>query len=340
MYDRVRKKYVGISRRRIMTFLKNQESWQLRKADKIPRVTRPIVVKEPNVHVQADLIDMHQWARYNRGVNFILNAVDLYSKRAWSMNLPNKSAGVVANAFETLYQQGMSAKVIQTDNGKEFKNNLVSEVMKRLGIKQIYSKSYSPSTQGAVERFNQTFKNMVKQWMVQSGRKDYTAVTHLLLMNYNSSRHRTTGKAPDRVPVDDPDVTHRIQKAARKHMSSNAPAFKRGDTVRVRTRSLPEWRVKGKTFEKPFFRWSRQVYVVKGVSSPDVEWQLPRYLLNNGITYSGFELQPVNLNTMVPVAKRIGRVVRNVYEGLELSDDPDDQPVESTRMYARGRDER
>jgi len=43
--------------------------------------------------------------------------------------------------------------VLQTDNGKEFKNTELADYLRLWGITQVFSKAHTPTTQGMVERF-------------------------------------------------------------------------------------------------------------------------------------------------------------------------------------------
>jgi len=48
--------------------------------------------------------------------------------------------------------------ILQSDNGGEFRNEVVRSLLAQYHIKQVFSKAYTPTTQGLVERFNQTLK--------------------------------------------------------------------------------------------------------------------------------------------------------------------------------------
>ena len=50
---------------------------------------------------------------------------------------------------------------IGTDNGKEFKNKTIENFLKDKNIKFIHGKPYNPHSQGVVERYHQTIKDML-----------------------------------------------------------------------------------------------------------------------------------------------------------------------------------
>ena len=53
---------------------------------------------------------------------------------------------------------------IQSDQGSKFMSGLFQQVMDKLGIKQYRSSAYHPERQGALERFHQTLKNMIRSY--------------------------------------------------------------------------------------------------------------------------------------------------------------------------------
>ena len=55
-------------------------------------------------------------------------------------------------------------KTVQSDQGSNFLAGLFQRVMHELGIKQNFSSAYRPQSQGALERFHQTLKNMIRTY--------------------------------------------------------------------------------------------------------------------------------------------------------------------------------
>ena len=55
-------------------------------------------------------------------------------------------------------------KSVQSDQGSNFMSGIFQQVMHELGIKQYRSSAYHPESQGALERFHQTLKNMIRSY--------------------------------------------------------------------------------------------------------------------------------------------------------------------------------
>ena len=69
------------------------------------------------------------------------------------------------------------------------------QVMNQLGIKQYKSSAYHPESQGALERFHQTFKTMIKMYCIENS-KDWDEGIHLLLFAVHESVQKSLGFSP------------------------------------------------------------------------------------------------------------------------------------------------
>ena len=72
-------------------------------------------------------------------------------------------------------------KSVQSDQGSNFMSGVFQQVMHELGIKQYRSSAYHPESQGALERFHQTLKNMIRSYCFDT-EKDWDEGIHLLLL--------------------------------------------------------------------------------------------------------------------------------------------------------------
>ena len=81
----------------------------------------------------ADLIEVINIAKYNRGYHYLLTVVDVFSKYAWIQLVKNKTGQAVTAAFEIL-KEGRKPINLQTDDAKEFYNKTFQALMKRKGI--------------------------------------------------------------------------------------------------------------------------------------------------------------------------------------------------------------
>ena len=82
---------------------------------------------------------------------YILTVQDVFSRYLWLRPLTGKSSKLVARELKKLYTEVGRPRVIQSDNGGEFKQ-AVNLLCKSLGVKIIRGSPYHPQSQGKVER--------------------------------------------------------------------------------------------------------------------------------------------------------------------------------------------
>ena len=75
--------------------------------------------------------------------------------------LRNMKAKTIVKALIKFFSMVGLPRSIQSDQGTNFMYGIFQQVMYELGIKQYKSSAYHPESQGALERFHQTLKNMI-----------------------------------------------------------------------------------------------------------------------------------------------------------------------------------
>ena len=86
-------------------------------------------------------------------------------------------------------------KSVQSDQGSNFMSGIFQQIMHELGIKQYRSSAYHPESQGALERFHQTLKNMIRSCCFDT-EKDWDEGIHLLLFAVRESVQESLGFSP------------------------------------------------------------------------------------------------------------------------------------------------
>jgi len=90
----------------------------------------------------------------------ILTVQDVFSRYVWLRALPNKASKNVALALSELYMEVGPPKVLQADNGGEFKK-AVEKLCKTLAVKIVRSSPYHPQSQGKVERSHRALRKKI-----------------------------------------------------------------------------------------------------------------------------------------------------------------------------------
>ena len=68
---------------------------------------------------------MQSLSKYNKGIRYLLCAIDLFSKYAWVVPLKDKRGISIVNAFQKIISKGRKPNKIWVDQGGEFYNNFL-----------------------------------------------------------------------------------------------------------------------------------------------------------------------------------------------------------------------
>lgn len=147
----------------------------------------------------ADLVEVQNISKYNRGMRYLLMVIDAFSKYAWIEPIKTKTGKAVTEAFEKILKHAKGRKPInlQTDDGREFYNSTFAALMKQKNIHHFSTSSDAKAS--IVERFNRTFKDRLYRYFTVKNTLRYLLVLPDLVKGYNASYHHTIGMAPNQV---------------------------------------------------------------------------------------------------------------------------------------------
>ncbi|GAA6103385.1 uncharacterized protein LOC114796860, partial [Tachysurus ichikawai] len=109
--------------------------------------------------------------------------------------LRSLKAKAVVKALVMFFSTFGFPRVVQTDQGTNFMSRLFKQVLFQLKIQHVISSAYHPETQGALERFHQTLKSMLRKYYVESG-KDWDEGLPLLLFAVRETVQESLGFSP------------------------------------------------------------------------------------------------------------------------------------------------
>ena len=197
--EKVYERFHGITKVDVANYLKSNQVHQLHGALHKKRVVKPIVIKEPGKHFQVDITYWTALKGYNNGYAFMLTMVDLNSKFVMLDKMTNIKSNTIANSLKRMIDSlPNKPRVIQSDNGPEFQGE-VDKLLMNEGIMHITSTSHTPQSQGEVERTQASIKTMISRWMTLNNTKRWIDVIDDIQKNINSSKHRITGKQPNKI---------------------------------------------------------------------------------------------------------------------------------------------
>ncbi|KAK0415570.1 hypothetical protein QR680_012005 [Steinernema hermaphroditum] len=156
---------------------------------------RPIAPpKGPCLMYGLDLITLTE---SNRGNKYVVVAVDYFTKFPFARAIPSKQAvEIVDFLVDDIVCLFGAPKVIITDQGSEFRNQMFRDLLReKIGAQHRMSAPYHPETNGLVERMNQTVKNKLRKLleMLPETWDDHLSTA---LMAIRSLRNRATKKSP------------------------------------------------------------------------------------------------------------------------------------------------
>ena len=130
MQDKTKKKYANITKELLQLFTVLCEDCQLKKR-KVRKslVVKPIVSSDFNSRCQVDLIDMQ--SQPDGDFRWIMNYQDHLTKYVVLKALRTKCADEVADKIIDVFCVFGAPKILQSDNGREFSNQLVTAVLKK-----------------------------------------------------------------------------------------------------------------------------------------------------------------------------------------------------------------
>lgn len=104
------------------------------------------------------------------GCQYLLTIMCASTRYPEAIPLKNITSKAIVNALTKFFTTFGLPKEIQHNQGTNFMSRIFQEVMTELGVKQFVSSAYHPESQGALERFHQTLKKMMKTYCLDNQR--------------------------------------------------------------------------------------------------------------------------------------------------------------------------
>ena len=216
------------------------------------------------------------------GNKHILTIIDHLTRWPEAFPIPDKSADTIVSTFINEYLPvHMCPWYILSDNGTEFKNSLMDQVLQQLGIDRIFSAPYHPQSNGKLEVFHKYLKPTLKK-LCEKDPANWDKYLNQVLASYRITPNLATAESPfflvyGRDPnlplhqllepmqhfLGDPDSgmlnleTHRLAlaiakktldenrfTATQKTMAWDKPAFQIGDHVYFKNKQPGKWDLK------------------------------------------------------------------------------------------------
>ena len=130
------------------------------------------------------------------GNKHILTIIDHLTGWPEAFPIPDKSADtIIATLINHYLPVHMCPRYILSDNGTEFKNNLMDQVLQQLGIDQIFSAPYHPQSNGKLEVFHKYLKPTLKK-LCEKDPANWDKYINQVLASYRITPNLATAESP------------------------------------------------------------------------------------------------------------------------------------------------
>lgn len=169
-----------------------QKTSAVRRQDRAPLLPLP-VISVPFQRIAMDIVGPLE--KSSAGHQYILVVSDYATRYPEAVPLRSTTTPKIINALIQLFSRVGIPEEILTDQGSNFTSRLMRLLYRQLGITAIKTSPYHPQTDGLVERFNQTLKNMLRKFVSDTGR-DWDKWLPFLLFAYREVPQASTGFSP------------------------------------------------------------------------------------------------------------------------------------------------
>ena len=198
-----------------------------------------------------DLADKQSLSRKNKGIKYLLCAIDLYSKYAFVVPLKDQKGISIVNAFDKIIKKSnRKPNKIWVDQGREFYDNVFKKWLSDNDI--IMYSTYNEGKSVVAERFIRTLKNKLYKHMTATGKNVYYDFLDNVVNKYNNTKHSTIKMKP----IDVKDNNKRVYIDEDNEKDSR---FKVGDRVRISKFN--------NIFAKGYTpNWSKEIFIVDKIN--------------------------------------------------------------------------
>ena len=250
-----------------------------------------------------DLADMQLISKYNKGIRYLLCAIDLFSKYAFVIPLKDEKGTTIVNAFQSILDKSKrKPDKICVDQGSESYNNNFKKWLKDVC-------THNEGKSVVAERFIRTLKNKIYKHMTSISKNTYFNALDNIAKKYNNTYYSTIKMKPI-------DVKYNYFIKFIKESDEKGPKFKIGDHVRISKYK--------NIFAKEYApNWSEEIFIVKKIKNT-VPWTSEINDLNGEKIVGSFyekELQKTNQKKfrIEKIIKRKGNKLYVKWKGYDNS---------------------
>jgi len=338
LYDKMKSEGYKVTLQEVKDVVEKQVTYQTHKQVQVRKKNyEKIVSPSKQNNFQMDLLDMSKYSKFNKGYNWLMNTVDVYSRKAYSVPMKSKTTDESIRAFQDTMKELGIPKNLNTDLESAFLSKEFQSLLKEKGIEHWQFDPDKKRNNAIVERFNRTMREVLAKYFYARDTKNYIDVLPEIIKNYNNSEHRGIGTTPELVwnGKEKPMLDNPIED------SPSIPDIKIGDWVRV----IKQYDIfKKRSAEKAYSKTLYEVikiegkrYIVKskkGETQERVGWELQKVVEPDKIEeYEGPKDNQKEKFKKQEKERKIDRALNK--EGIERNDDVTSRSLRSDKRVLR-----
>ncbi len=256
LYKTLKKQGKKISLSQIKKWLSTQDTYTFHRDARRPYKRNKVIVYGLDDQWDADLIDMIPNSKANKGYQYILLVIDIFSRYVFLEPLKSKKASDVIEALKLIFKK-RKPYYLRTDKGSEFISKQTARFLKENDI--VHFVTHNSTKANFAERCIRTIKKKIVKYFSKTQKHEYVSQLQNFAYSYNHTPHRSIGMTPAEVNLKNETKLWKQQyfniKIKKKKKSKFK--FKVGDTVLV---SYDKTQTQ---FHKDYdYSWSGEVHTI------------------------------------------------------------------------------
>ena len=126
---------------------------------------KKVIVNHISEIYSADLVDMTQYSKMNRGYKYIFTNIEIFSKIAYAFPLKSKKIGDIKPCFEKIFKKN-KPEYIWSDKEPAFFSKEMQQFFKDNNIKIYHTNSHLKAV--VVKRFNRSLRELIMKEFVKN----------------------------------------------------------------------------------------------------------------------------------------------------------------------------
>ena len=186
-----------IKRRELEIWLSKQEAFTSHKGVRRKFKRPKVIAFTKNYQWDTDTANMQKYEKYNDGYGYFVVFIDIFTRYLYTATLKTLTGLEMSRVMRDLFEQtDTKPKILRSDQGSEFKNNQVKNLLLEKGVKHIFT--YFKTKANYAERFIKTLKLKIRKYLTSEESFRWIDALYDLTSGYNNAIHSSIDMSPEK----------------------------------------------------------------------------------------------------------------------------------------------